>query len=535
MMLYSAAIAILHTLTLAAAVPAEPIDIGSRLELMVDDFLIDAKRGPLRLQIHQPVRREIVFKTDAPWEGNASGYQSVFQDGKLYRMYYRGLHYRHSGPPAQALPDHPWNLCYAESDDGLHWRRPKLGICEFNGSKDNNIILTPTMLKEVRGDPAHSAVLLDANPNCPADAKYKVILLGRGGLFALKSGDGVHFTLMSDKPIITEGAFDSQNLVFWDPLRCEYREYHRGFKNGVRDIMTAASKDVLHFPKPQWLDHSGARAEHLYPNQIQPYYRAPHIFLGFPMRYNDRGWSEPTFDLPGLEERLVRAKSHPRYGTAVTDAVLISSRDGLKFHRWGEAFIRPGPRQRHSWVYGDNFVFWGMFETKSTVEDTPKEISLYATESYWEGMYTSVRRYTLRLDGFVSAYAPLAGGEFVTKPIRFDGGNLALNVETSGAGGIQVEIQDLAGKPLEGYALADCPPIFCDRVQKIVRWKGRGGDVRPLSGKPVRLRFVLNDADLYSFQFLPYQADPPTPQVNAPKAKPKKPAAPQPKPPAKKS
>ena len=102
---------------------------------------------------------------------------------------------------------------------------------------------------------------------------------------------------------------------------------------GVRDILTSASKDILHFPKPQWLDYSGASPEHLYTNQIQPYYRAPHIFLGFPMRYNDRKWSEPTFDLPGLDERLARAKSHPRYGTAVTDALLISSRDGVKFRR----------------------------------------------------------------------------------------------------------------------------------------------------------------------------------------------------------
>lgn len=519
-MLFPSLVAVvLQTWTLAAAGPAAPIDIGSRLELMVDDDLIDSTRGQFRLQIHQPVRREIVFKTDAPWEGNASGYQSVFQDGKLYRMYYRGLHYLHSGPPAQALPNHAENLCYAESDDGLQWRRPKLGICEFNGSKSNNIVLSDRMVKDIGGSPAHTAVLLDANPDCPADAKYKIVVLGKGGLYVLKSGDALHFTLMSKQPCITEGAFDSQNLLFWDPLRGEYREYHRGFKSGVRDIMTSVSKDILHFPKPQWLDHSGAIAEHLYTNQIQPYYRAPHIFLGFPMRYNDRGWSEPMLDLPGRDERLVRAKSHPRYGTAVTDAVLISSRDGRKFHRWAEAFIRPGARERHSWVYGDNFVFWGMYETKSAVEDTPNEISLLATESYWEGVYASVRRYTVRIDGFASAYAPLAGGEFVTRPIRFDGGNLALNMETSGAGSIQVEIQDVQGKPIAGYSVADCPPIFCDRLAKIVRWKPRGGDVRELAGKPVRLRFVLKDADLYSFQFVPYQPDPPAPEKTTGKAK----------------
>ena len=73
---------------------AEPIDIGSRLELLVDDFLVDAMRGDVRLELHHPIPHEIVFKTDAPWEGNAAAYQSVFQDGNLYRMYYHGGQYR---------------------------------------------------------------------------------------------------------------------------------------------------------------------------------------------------------------------------------------------------------------------------------------------------------------------------------------------------------------------------------------------------------------------------------------------------------
>ena len=137
-----------------AGEPAKKIAcVGSRLELFVDDSLFSSMTGRASLQLHHPVRREIVFKTDAPWEGNAAAYQSVFQDGRLYRMYYRGIHYRHSGQPAQALEDHPWFLCYAESDDGIHWRRPELGLFDFKGSKANNIVLTPELLAPVGGDP----------------------------------------------------------------------------------------------------------------------------------------------------------------------------------------------------------------------------------------------------------------------------------------------------------------------------------------------------------------------------------------------
>ena len=163
-----------------------------------------------------------------------------------------------------------------------------------------------------------------------------------------------------------------------------------------------------------------------------------------------------------------------------------------------------------------------MVETKSHLEDAPDEISLYAVDGYWEGTYTSVRRYTLRVDGFVSVNAPFSGGEIVTKPIVFDGGNLALNVETGAAGSIQVEIQDVEGRPIDGYTLDECPEIFCDELRYIVRWRYQGGDVRALAGRPVRLRFMLRDADLYSFQFVPYEPEPERPDVTQYGAMPKK-------------
>ena len=495
----------------------EPIEIGSRLELLVDDALIGAMSGGLRLQLHRPTPREIVFETDAPWEGNACGYQSVFQDGDVYRLYYHGLHYRMSGPPAQALEEHPWVLCYAESDDGIHWRRPELGLLEFAGSKDNNIILTPDAVAQVGGDPAHTAAFLDANPDCPADERYKIIIVGSKprGLYVLKSADGIRFSLMNTEPFMTEGAFDSQNLAFWDSVRGEYREYHRGFKDGIRDIMTSTSKDLLRFSQPQWLQYPGAPREHLYTNTIHPYYRAPHIFIGFPARYTDRGWLDSVLDLPGLDERLARARSHTRFATAITDAVFMASRDGLAFKRWPEAFIRPGPRQRESWVYGDNYPFWGLIQTRSPLADSPDELSIYATEGYWEGTSTSIRRYALRIDGFVSATAPLSGGELVTRPLVFTGGNLTINAATSGAGSLRVEVRDAQGNPVDGYRLDDCPQIICDSLRHTVRWDGRGGDLRPLAGKPIRLRFELHDADLYAFQFVPYEPEPRRPDLTA--------------------
>lgn len=494
------AAATLLVLSAGSSCSAELIDVGSRRELFVDQHLIESLDGA-RLQLHRPVRREIVFRSDAEWEGNGSAYQSVFQDGDRFRMYYRGGN--HPASKAYETSKSPWeSLCVAESRDGIHWTRPKLGIVEFNGSKQNNLILNEEMVSEIGGSPAHTAVLKDSNPDCPESERYKIVIVGRKprGLYLLVSADGFHFQLKSHEPFATEGAFDSQNLLFWDSVGQVYREYHRQFDQGVRGVMTASSKKIDQFPQPQWLTYPAAAEQALYTNQIQPYYRAPHIFMGFPMRYNDRGWSPSMKKLPGLGEREYRAAKSRRYGTTVTDAAFMTSRDGVNFHRWEEGFIRPGPSRKDTWVYGDNFVFWGMLQTKSHLEDAPDEISLYATEGYWEGNATSFRRYTLRLDGFVSVQAPFRGGELVTKPLTFDGNQLAINFSSSAAGGIRVEFQDEAGKPIPGFTLNDCDVQFGDEIDRVVSWQSKA-DVSQLAGESVRLRFEIRDADLFAIQF----------------------------------
>jgi ABC-type amino acid transport substrate-binding protein len=106
----------------------------------------------------------------------------------------------------------------------------------------------------------------------------------------------------------------------------------------------------------------------------------------------------------------------------------------------------------------------------------------------------------MRIDGFVSLSAPMSGGEMLTKPIRFDGDRLELNVATSAAGSVRIEFQDTDGQPVEGFALDNCDEIYGDSLAREVTWNGNG-DVSALAGRTIRLRFVLRDADVYSFRF----------------------------------
>lgn len=494
---------------------ATAIEIDSRRELFLDEMLIDKLLGQAERRLHHPELKDVAIVHNEPWEGNTSGYHSVFKDGDIFRMYYRGSQITLTKEKFNDA--HPFYICYAESSDGIHWKKPNLGLYEFNGSRNNNIVLASGPVGGIQLNMSDNASMFkDENAAAPPDALYKAIVCSDNpkGLFAFKSSDGIHWLPMSEEPVITAGAFDSQNIAFWDSANNEYRAYWRYFKygtsetsltnGGIRAVRTAVSEDFIHWTAFEDISYDDSMAVELYTNQVKPYYRAPHIFIGIPTRYIERGWSPSMRALPELEHREFRSSHSLRYGTALTDAMLMSSRNGAEFARWQESFFRPGIERDGTWNYGQQYVAWGMLETKSELKGAPNELSFYSTEHSWtaEAPTSDLRRYTLRLDGFVSVQAPMSGGEVITKPLKFKGNKLSVNFATSVAGEVLVEIQDENGKPLEGFGLSDCYPVFGDAVERTVIWE-KGSNLGKLPGKKVRLRFVIKDADLYSFQFLP--------------------------------
>ena len=480
------------------------IDLGSRLELMVDDFLIEEMEGA-ELRLQHPTPRETVFSFNAPWEGSGCGYVTVLEDEGGFRMYYKAWHLAVGADGVAGASDSSTlHICLAESPDGIHWERPEVGLFEHDGSTDNNIVFS--------GPGSHGfSPFRDPNPEAAPEERYKAFGHGKAPdgrrvIWAHRSADGVKWERMRDEPVMAGHAFDSQNLAFFDTERGEYRAYIREFTGGemgkgLRGIMTATSPDFLDWTEAEWLEYPGAPDEQLYTNQIAPYPRAPHIFVGLPARYIERGWSPSMRALPDPENREMRARTQERYGTALSDSLLMTGRDGRTFHRWGEAFVRPGPQRPGTWAYGDHYLNWGLIETEATLPEAPKELSLYSVEDYWQDSAASLRRYTLRMDGFVALNAPLSGGEIVTKPLAFEGERLALNFATSAAGEIRVEVQDASGAPIAGYMLDDCDPLFGDEIERAVTWRGGRSGVSALRDRPIRLRLVMRDADVFSLRF----------------------------------
>lgn len=468
------------------------IIIGSRRELFWDESLIDTRETTAQLFLHRPQPREVVLEHDRPWEGDGCDFHCILKDDGLYRLYYLGWE---TMQPA-ASRHGPIVVCYAESTDGLTWIKPDLGICSFGGSTANNIILDDST---ARFD--NFSVFKDTNPACPAEELYKGVGVdGRDHfLWCFTSADGIHFR--KSWRMTNRGKFDTLNTALWDRHAGEYRAYIRDFHNvpgndwnaGVRDVRWMVSTDFREWTAPVPLDFGGADDYPLYTNVIQPYYRADHVFIGFPSRYVERRAWTPNFDqLAGVARRRERLTLHPRYGLALTDCVFMSSRDGKAWKRWDEAFVTPGPEHELNWVYGDCFPALGLIETPAARPGTANEMSMYAFENHWSRQPAVLRRYTVRLDGFVSCRATYKPCTIVTKPFVFDGGSMSVNVATSAIGYLRIRL-------VGDSATLESSELFGDSVDRRVVFTG--GEVAALAGTPVRMEIAMSDADLYSFRF----------------------------------
>lgn len=471
-------VAFVILLSFTAVARADTIDLDSRRELFVDHFLIE-KLQNAELKLHEPHRDGIAIKFDKPWEGGFSCYFTVIKDGELYRAWYRGLPL--AGKDGSGFD----STCYAESKDGINWTKPNLGLFEIQGTRNNNIVLTNEPF-------AHNfSPFLDQRPGISPDEKYKAIAgYMKGGLHAFKSADGIHWNAMQSMAVFTNGAFDSQNVAFWSTTENQYICYFRTYKKfngkGCRWISRTTSKDFIHWSERADMEFGDTPPEELYTSGTHPYFRAPHIYIALAKRW-----------FPGkVSVSAEQAKSlvdNPKYRQSSSDSIFMTTRGGNHYERtFLEAFIRPGPNPE-DWIARDNTPAFGV------VPANAREMFIYRGSHYAQPS-AHLARYTLRTDGFVSVNAPYSGGELRTKPFKFSGSQLELNLATSAAGGVRVEIQDENGEPIPGYALADCSEMSGDDIDRVVTWTA-GSDVHRLAGKIVRLRFVMKDADLYSLRF----------------------------------
>lgn len=487
------------------AAPSRLVDVGSRKQLFIDDVLIASSRG-IELTMNSPAKTgERTIVRDQPWEsGGIGAYCTVLKVDEGYRLYYSCLssdldksEWIH---PPEGDPFPPIWLCLATSRDGRDWDKPNLGIVEFAGSKENNIVF-PSKIGWNEG----GHVFVDTKPGVPANEKFKLTCRWDGPEgkhwnheWTLKSPDGLHWTSLSDTLVFQ--ASDTGNVGFWDDQIGRYviyvrlNEPEKGRPDARKDGSAPAHRHVARCETDdltQWgerkavldFDRMDPPGLDLYNTAAVKYPWADNVYLIFPSAY----WHFPE----------PPAGPYPNDG--ILDIRLATSRDGVHFtYPSRSPFVPLG--------LNGTFDSGAMYMTAGMIRQGGELWMFYSGYNYEERHAPVVRtkgvlsRLTLRLDGFVSADAPYEGGELTTLPLKFDGKSLELNVESSVAGHVFVELLR-NGKPIEGYSMAHADPIKGNFIAKTVTWNGRS-DVSALAGQPVQMRFVMRDTKLYAFQFI---------------------------------
>ena len=464
-----------------------PEDIGTQLELFVEDTLIDPD-STAELVVKQPTAENYVHDHSEPWGDKKALYHTVFKDDDVYRMYYRCVTWD-SGIG---------NICYDESPDGINWTSPELGLYEHNGDggKNNIIISGAEHGKQIESFFAFK----DTNPLADESARYKALMVfayrwdsdpttpDGSHAYGMQSADGIHWEMMNGGQIIFDGTslahghMDSHNICYWNEATNEYVMYVRyniEDENGEtwRKLRVLTSKDFLNWKTMDdaadlsyYWDYVNDNTDQygsiptdyqMYTPGVGLYDRAPHLYVGLPCRYMNHASQVAVY--------------------------LMASRDGVDFKWWDDPIIAAEGMRA-----GDRAAYpaCGIVRTGDT------EISIYCNEGNFTPKH---QRFSYRVDGFVAAQGGAEGATLLTKPIKFAGDHLILNYAAAN-GSVRVQLMDLKENPIPGFTFDDCTPLTGDSIGEEVIWAG--GSLSELVGKNVKVMFELTNAELYSYQFM---------------------------------
>ena len=242
-----------------------PIDVGSRPQLFLDDHVVESAVH-VRRQLHRPTRHQgnPVLRADMPWEQGGNGVYLyggtvMFDDDDgVFKMWYRTASVDvdlSGGKPSEVRG--AYKACYAVSDDGLRWERQALGLVEYGGSTDNN------MLPPAQGTRAHirrpNLIKDYADPD--PQRRYKIAYMdnfdGRWGLAKGYSPDGIHWTMNVGEPSFFARPVAPNGILFgWDPRMRKFAHYHRKSDSVRADV------DGADYPQPlgdRQIDQRGLR------------------------------------------------------------------------------------------------------------------------------------------------------------------------------------------------------------------------------------------------------------------------------------
>ena len=517
-------------------------------QLFIDDRFF-AERRDIELTVNPPVKAGQILSPETPWEKRGIGYATVLQDSDTYRMWYSS----YVGLYDKQTRSTPFNLCYATSEDGIHWKRGRVNLFDWHGHKQNNVVMPGTTASVMR------------DPQAPPEHRYKSLGLiwsndlwsesGSGlagpasGLQLLTSPDGIRWKRLTKT--VSPFFHDSLNHLIYDERVGKYVAYLRlSSQNAPRDSPMWFDDKVMFVDKGRKLYEADASGKVGY---FDPGRAVGRIELDDPMRVP---W--PYREIKTKSEKPFIYRQHEAYDVVMacdendpphTDVQMAPV---IKYPYAQDVYLALWTSYRH-WGYSPNakkLEFPGGTKKNDGIQDVQLAVSRdgihwarpdrrpYISLGRVGGPESSLQwpvlgllrrgdelyqyyggaarthgesanlpqgglfRLVQRLDGFISADAGPRGGTFTTPPMVFSGKRLEFNLNASALGYLSVEIQDEEGKTIPGYSLAEALPIDRNRLAAPARWSSRKS-VGELAGTPIRstwpcgrvnsIRFNLRD------------------------------------------
>jgi hypothetical protein len=463
------------------ASPPAVIGIDTGRQLFVDDFLIEA--SALHREFHAATYLDAnpVLQPEQPWErtdpqAGVAGYQPspaamVFSDGvfydphdRLFKMWY--------------MAGYQNRTALAVSRDGLKWDRPSFDI-----ERGTNIVSAH------RRD--SNTIWLDQSA-ADERSRYKMAAydLGSKTLRLSESADGVHWRAVGES-----GPCGDRSTFFRNPFRNVWvfsLRHDLATINRTRRYVETPVFSRSTWPAAQPISWIGADTLDR-PHPSTPATR-PELY---------------SLDAVAYESLFIGLfgifRGEPPDREKLNDLCVGFSRDGFHWSRLSRAPFIGVSDTRGAWNYANVQSAGGCC---TIVGDR-----LHFYVSGRQGVpgtslpgVCSTGLATLRRDGFASVTDQWpagvaraiggAPGTLTTRPLRFSGGHLFVNTEATGD--VRVEVLDVAGRVIDGFSLERSVRVTGNGTRLPVTWSG-GAALSRLAGTPVRFRFTLNRARLYSF------------------------------------
>jgi hypothetical protein len=465
------------------------------------DVHLERPSSPYGIEIAtQPAQGREMLEPQCPWEKNGVRFSSVLQDGGTYKAW-GGCE--------------PGGACYFESKDGIHWDRPKLGLKDFEGSKDNNLLA---------GGPA-GCVFVD--PHGPPEERYKSVgtmeltweqfqafrmkhpdrwenraIEAHGENTAIMavcgavSSDGINWTLLPE-PFTVEKS-DGQLVGSYDPGLKEYVVFVRNWWAGPRSERWAwDGRETWQGEK-----HGSGRRSigRMVSKDFREFGLSEKVIVPMPgdMSATEVFYLNTYTTIPGAPDNHLMLPTIWDTRDDTTSIGLWSSADGIL---WGKV---PGPRLFETSAFGepDGGAIFGF---PALIERTDGSFALaYEGHNLPHKYPRALRKITggfvVWPKGRIVAVEAKEIGEFTTVGVMPPGRKLRINALTKRAGGIRVEIATLLDEPLPGRTFDDCDVVQGDQFWKPVTWNGTG-DLGFKDGQPIIIRFKMERAKLFGIQF----------------------------------